>query len=161
MADATAEAIARTRETGELHLWSRSRGELWHKGATSGNTQAVRALRPATEDGVFFAGDSAGHCLPLSGEGIRTAFHFGIAAGREIRTVLAGGPLVDALARYHAFSAAHARAYARFGLLQRLVPALPPWALTLLFRGLSAQPVVDRAFAWYLAQAPPPAPAAS
>ena len=39
------EALAATRRTGELHLWSRSRGELWHKGATSGNTQAVRALR--------------------------------------------------------------------------------------------------------------------
>ncbi|MGH2849341.1 MAG: phosphoribosyl-AMP cyclohydrolase, partial [Solirubrobacteraceae bacterium] len=38
-------ALARTRETGELHLWSRSRNELWHKGATSGNTQAVRAIR--------------------------------------------------------------------------------------------------------------------
>jgi phosphoribosyl-AMP cyclohydrolase / phosphoribosyl-ATP pyrophosphohydrolase len=40
-----AQALERTRETGELHLWSRSRGELWHKGATSGHTQAVRALR--------------------------------------------------------------------------------------------------------------------
>src|SRR3712207_58518 len=40
-----AEALARTRETGELHLWSRSRGELWHKGATSGNVQKVRAIR--------------------------------------------------------------------------------------------------------------------
>jgi phosphoribosyl-ATP pyrophosphohydrolase/phosphoribosyl-AMP cyclohydrolase len=40
-----AEALRRTRETGELHLWSRSRAEQWHKGATSGNTQAVRALR--------------------------------------------------------------------------------------------------------------------
>jgi phosphoribosyl-ATP pyrophosphohydrolase/phosphoribosyl-AMP cyclohydrolase len=40
-----AEALARTRETGEMHLWSRSRQELWHKGATSGNTQAVKALR--------------------------------------------------------------------------------------------------------------------
>src|ERR1700675_2946717 len=38
-------ALERTRATGELHLWSRSRGELWHKGGTSGNTQAVRALR--------------------------------------------------------------------------------------------------------------------
>ena len=47
-------------------------------------------LRPAAEDGVFFCGDSAGHCFPLSGEGIRTAFHFGIAAGRELRAVLAG-----------------------------------------------------------------------
>ena len=40
-----AEALRRTQETGELHLWSRSRDELWHKGATSGNTQAVRAIR--------------------------------------------------------------------------------------------------------------------
>ena len=47
-------------------------------------------LRPAAEDGVFFVGDSAGHCLPLSGEGIRTAFYFGIACGRELRGVLAG-----------------------------------------------------------------------
>src|ERR671915_1350920 len=40
-----AEALERTRETGEVHLYSRSRGEQWHKGATSGNTQAVKALR--------------------------------------------------------------------------------------------------------------------
>src|ERR687886_586689 len=39
------EALARTRATGELHLFSRSRQELWHKGATSGHTQAVKALR--------------------------------------------------------------------------------------------------------------------
>ena len=47
-------------------------------------------IRPATEDGVFFAGDSAGHCLPLTAEGIRTAFYFGIALGRELRAVLEG-----------------------------------------------------------------------
>jgi phosphoribosyl-ATP pyrophosphohydrolase/phosphoribosyl-AMP cyclohydrolase len=40
-----AEALHRTRETGEVHLYSRSRSEQWHKGATSGNTQAVKALR--------------------------------------------------------------------------------------------------------------------
>jgi phosphoribosyl-ATP pyrophosphohydrolase/phosphoribosyl-AMP cyclohydrolase len=45
LAYANAEAVARTRETGELHLWSRSRDELWHKGATSGHTQEVKALR--------------------------------------------------------------------------------------------------------------------
>lgn len=45
LAYANAQAVALTRETGELHLWSRSRDELWHKGATSGNTQAVKALR--------------------------------------------------------------------------------------------------------------------
>ena len=38
-------ALERTRATGELHLHSRSRDELWHKGATSGNIQTVRALR--------------------------------------------------------------------------------------------------------------------
>jgi phosphoribosyl-ATP pyrophosphohydrolase/phosphoribosyl-AMP cyclohydrolase len=39
------EAIERTLATGEVHYWSRSRAELWHKGATSGHTQALRALR--------------------------------------------------------------------------------------------------------------------
>ncbi len=39
----------------------------------------------AIEDGVFFAGDSAGHCLPLTAEGIRTAIYFGLACGRELR----------------------------------------------------------------------------
>ena len=35
------ESLAKTRETGQTWFWSRSRGELWHKGATSGNTQRV------------------------------------------------------------------------------------------------------------------------
>jgi phosphoribosyl-AMP cyclohydrolase / phosphoribosyl-ATP pyrophosphohydrolase len=39
------ESLERTRETGEVHLFSRTRGELWHKGETSGNTQRVRQLR--------------------------------------------------------------------------------------------------------------------
>ena len=38
------DALARTIETGQTWFWSRSRGELWHKGATSGNTQEVREL---------------------------------------------------------------------------------------------------------------------
>ncbi len=39
------EALERTRESGEMHFFSRSRGELWHKGETSGNVQWVRQLR--------------------------------------------------------------------------------------------------------------------
>jgi phosphoribosyl-ATP pyrophosphohydrolase/phosphoribosyl-AMP cyclohydrolase len=39
------EAIARTITTGEVHYWSRSRGELWHKGATSGQIQTLKGLR--------------------------------------------------------------------------------------------------------------------
>ena len=40
-----AEALAKTVETGEAHYFSRSRGELWHKGATSGQIQAVAEVR--------------------------------------------------------------------------------------------------------------------
>ena len=38
------EALRRTRETGQAHFWSRSRQELWHKGATSGNFMNVREI---------------------------------------------------------------------------------------------------------------------
>jgi phosphoribosyl-AMP cyclohydrolase len=41
---ANREAIDLTLETGEAHYWSRSRGELWHKGATSGHTQKIRRV---------------------------------------------------------------------------------------------------------------------
>jgi len=44
LAYADEEALRRTRETGEAWFWSRSRGELWHKGATSGNTMAVEEI---------------------------------------------------------------------------------------------------------------------
>jgi phosphoribosyl-ATP pyrophosphohydrolase/phosphoribosyl-AMP cyclohydrolase len=45
LAYADEEALRRTRETGEAWFWSRSRGEHWHKGATSGNTMAVEEIR--------------------------------------------------------------------------------------------------------------------
>jgi len=119
-------------------------------------------LRPAAEDGVFFVGDSAGHCLPLSGEGIRTAFYFGIACGRELRAVLADERSgEEALAAYAAFSAAHAPAFRLAGRLQRLVPALPPRALTALLAVLGRERLSRRAFTWYLEQAHPRFAAAS
>jgi flavin-dependent dehydrogenase len=113
-------------------------------------------LRPAAEDGVFFVGDSAGHCFPLSGEGIRTAFYFGIACGRELRAVVAGErSREEALERYASFSARHAKAFGLALGLQRLIPALPPRVLTLLLRALGRQSLVDRSFGWYLDQAHP------
>ena len=70
-----AEAIERTRATGELHLYSRSRGEIWHKGATSGNTQAVRALRVDCDgDALLALVEPAG---PACHTGERTCFHNG------------------------------------------------------------------------------------
>jgi phosphoribosyl-AMP cyclohydrolase / phosphoribosyl-ATP pyrophosphohydrolase len=68
-------ALERTRATGELHLWSRSRGELWHKGATSGNTQALRALRIDCDgDALLALVEPAG---PACHTGERTCFHRG------------------------------------------------------------------------------------
>jgi menaquinone-9 beta-reductase len=120
------------------------------------------ALRPAVEDGVFFAGDSAGHCFPLSGEGIRTAFYFGIACGRDLRRVLDGSLTRDeALAAYGAFSASHARAFRVALRLQRLVPALPPRVLTAALAVVSRERICRRAFTWYLEQAHPRFAAAS
>ena len=75
LAYANAEAVARTRETGELHLWSRSRGELWHKGATSGHTQRVRALRLDCDgDALLALVEPNG---PACHTGERTCFHHG------------------------------------------------------------------------------------
>ena len=75
LAYANAEAVARTRETGELHLWSRSRDELWHKGATSGNTQAVKALRIDCDgDALLALVEPAG---PACHTGERTCFFTG------------------------------------------------------------------------------------
>ena len=86
-------------------------------------------LRPAVEDGIFFAGDSAGHCLPLTAEGIRTAFYFAIALGRELRDVLDGRQDRDAaLARYGAFSDAHRWKYESMLKVQHLIPRLSPRA---------------------------------
>jgi phosphoribosyl-AMP cyclohydrolase / phosphoribosyl-ATP pyrophosphohydrolase len=77
LAYANSEAIDRTRETGELHLWSRSRDELWHKGATSGNVQKVRALRMDCDgDALLALVEPAG---PACHTGERTCFHNGEA----------------------------------------------------------------------------------
>jgi phosphoribosyl-AMP cyclohydrolase len=66
VAYADEEALRLTLSTGELHLWSRSRRELWRKGATSGNVQRVRSLRlDCDHDAVLIGVDPVGpacHC---------------------------------------------------------------------------------------------------
>lgn len=70
-----AEALERTRATGELHLYSRSRQRAWHKGETSGNVQAVRALRLDCDGDTLLAlVEPAG---PACHTGERTCFHRG------------------------------------------------------------------------------------
>jgi flavin-dependent dehydrogenase len=114
-------------------------------------------LRPAVEDGVFFVGDSAGHCLPLTAEGIRTAFYFGLACGRELRSVLDGhSTREDALRRYGAFSDTHKRKYRWLLNTQRVVGRLTPSrAVTVMARGLASPGACAWAFNHYLAIAPP------
>ena len=86
LAYANAEAIDRTRLTGELHLWSRSRDELWHKGATSGNVQKVRALRMDCDgDALLALVEPAG---PACHTGERTCFHNGDTDARAPHEVL-------------------------------------------------------------------------
>ena len=68
-------SLERTRVTGELHLYSRSRNELWHKGATSGNIQTVRALRVDCDgDALLVLVEPAG---PACHTGERSCFHRG------------------------------------------------------------------------------------
>ncbi|HYZ81271.1 MAG TPA: bifunctional phosphoribosyl-AMP cyclohydrolase/phosphoribosyl-ATP diphosphatase HisIE [Solirubrobacteraceae bacterium] len=70
-----AEALSLTRQTGEIHFYSRSRQELWHKGATSGNTMAVRAIRYDCDgDALLALVEPAG---PACHTGERTCFHRG------------------------------------------------------------------------------------
>jgi phosphoribosyl-AMP cyclohydrolase / phosphoribosyl-ATP pyrophosphohydrolase len=69
------EALARTRETGEMHFWSRSRGELWHKGETSGNVMRLKSLRIDCDgDALLALVEPAG---PACHTGERTCFHNG------------------------------------------------------------------------------------
>ncbi|HEY4280047.1 MAG TPA: NAD(P)/FAD-dependent oxidoreductase [Conexibacter sp.] len=113
-------------------------------------------LRPATDDGVFMVGDSAGHCLPLTAEGIRTAFYFGLACGRELRSVVAGDQTREqALGRYHAFSAGHRFAFDSMLKVQRLVPRVPPKALAPALRAMGSKRFVDWSFERYLHVAHP------
>jgi flavin-dependent dehydrogenase len=113
-------------------------------------------LRRAVEADVFFAGDSAGHCLPLTAEGIRTALYFGLACGREARAVLDGRcTRQQALARYGAFSDSHARAYRWLLGAQRVAGQLTPSrALTAAVRCVENRRVARWIFERYLEIAP-------
>ena len=70
-----AESLRLTRESGEMHFFSRSRLKLWHKGATSGNVQTLRALRyDCDADALLALVEPAG---PACHTGARTCFYRG------------------------------------------------------------------------------------
>ena len=113
-------------------------------------------LRRATEGGVFFVGDSAGHCLPLSAEGIRTALYFGIGLGRELREVVEGRRTSDEAARRYAeFHDSHESKFRWMLRVQKLIPRVPPRLLGPAIRLMGSRRFLEWSFNHYLAIAPP------
>jgi flavin-dependent dehydrogenase len=113
-------------------------------------------LRPATSENVFFAGDSAGHCLPLTAEGIRTAFYFSIALGEQLRDVVEGRKTRSAaLSDYAAFNDSHRWKFEWMLRTQRAVPKLPARAQQSVIAAAGAKRFVDWSFRHYLNIAPP------
>jgi flavin-dependent dehydrogenase len=101
-------------------------------------------------------GDSAGHCIPLSAEGIRTAFYFGIACGRELRAVLEGRQhKATALERYGTFTDDHAWKFDWMLRWQQGIPRLHPWLLDRLSGSVRHERIAHWAFNHYLRIAPP------
>jgi len=114
-------------------------------------------MRRPIEDGVFFAGDSAGHCLPTTAEGIRTALYFGLACGRELRAVIEGRQdSAQALARYAAFCDRHLRPFHWLLRVQSLVSRVNPTPLmTPALRLMDSPRFIAWSFGHYLRIAPP------
>jgi menaquinone-9 beta-reductase len=114
-------------------------------------------MRAPVEDGIFFAGDSAGHCLPTTAEGIRTALYFGLACGRELRAVVEGRQTREqALARYAAFCDEKLHAFRWLLRVQRLVGRVNPSPLmTPALRAMDHRRFVAWSFNHYLDIAPP------
>ncbi|HWC25717.1 MAG TPA: NAD(P)/FAD-dependent oxidoreductase [Solirubrobacteraceae bacterium] len=114
-------------------------------------------LRAAVEDGIFFVGDSAGHCLPTTAEGIRPAFYFGLALGRELVDVVAGRQTREqALARYGAFSDDHRWQYRWLLRVQNWVGRITPTRLLApAIAAISRPELVRWSFGHYRAICPP------
>jgi flavin-dependent dehydrogenase len=114
-------------------------------------------MRRPVEDGIFFTGDSAGHCLPTTAEGIRTALYFGLQCGRELRAVVEGRQdRALALSRYAAFCDRHERAFRWLLRVQGLVSRVNPTPLmTPALRAMSSRRFIEWSFGHYLRIAPP------
>jgi len=85
VAHMNAAAFERTLATGEAHYWSRSRQAVWHKGATSGNTQAVVELRiDCDQDALWLKVRPAG---PACHTGARSCFYRAIAGNGRLAAV--------------------------------------------------------------------------
>jgi len=108
-------------------------------------------LRDAVENGVFFVGDSAGHCLPTTAEGIRPALVLGAVCGRELRAVVQGHQdAARALKRYAAASAAQRIPFECLYRVQQSIRHLHGPVLDRLTRLFTRRRVSHWAFGRYL-----------
>ena len=106
-----------TRQSGETHFYSRSRQELWHKGATSGNVQRVRQLRyDCDADAIVALVEPAG---PACHTGERSCFH------RDLDTGSAPAPAASRGSVRARTDHRRSRARAPRGLLHRWLLADP------------------------------------
>ncbi len=113
-------------------------------------------LRDGTDEGIFFVGDSAGHCLPLTAEGIRPALYFGAALGLELRAVVDGRQSRErALSAYHRFNASHERQFRWLLNSQKGLPKVPPRLVKPTLMAAFTGAVGRFAFKRYLGIAPP------
>jgi phosphoribosyl-AMP cyclohydrolase len=78
------EALARTIETGEAHYWSRSRGKLWRKGETSGNSQRVVELRTDCDQDTLLLKVEMTGSEACCHTGRRSCFYRAVSVGEAI-----------------------------------------------------------------------------
>lgn len=91
MAYISPESWQKTLQTGQVHYWSRSRREIWHKGGTSGNVQKVRAIYvDCDKDTVLFKIEQVGGAACHTG--MRTCFHQRVEGDK---LVIEGEPVFD------------------------------------------------------------------
>jgi phosphoribosyl-AMP cyclohydrolase / phosphoribosyl-ATP pyrophosphohydrolase len=105
LAYADDEALRRSRESGEAWFWSRSRAELWHKGATSGNTLAIEEIRDDCDgDAILYRVRPNGPACHTGAESCFAPWLWRIVAERALRRpegsyvagLLDGGPTAAA-----------------------------------------------------------------
>jgi len=107
--------------------------------------------RPGVVNNLWLLGDAAGHCLPLTGEGIRFAFQDGDAAGRLLDGALSGKHAWgDAGISYAGAIARHRARVGSFTHLQRFVRHVPNVAIAPMAWLLARRPIRRRALARYL-----------
>jgi flavin-dependent dehydrogenase len=114
-----------------------------------------RMIEPI-RDGMFLVGDAAGHCLPVSGEGIRPALVFGQLAGRLAERVRVGELRLDeALSRYRGYLKSRQRGYRFLDRLQSVLNVLPDPLFSLFARTVASRKVLPWAVDRYWRVADP------